>query len=158
MSLFLEANQAADGLFQDVLRRKDRADATRNALGVLHRFKFLFNLPCNLERNIKKVSYVLCNQTKDIKMVREMGVLGWISGLRMCSVPTLSAIRNIYEVYILVTELCLNQYSSAPLIRPPCLPRNCGHIREVVLVAAAKVMAALGIGAFVEWSLREGPL
>ncbi len=22
-------------------------------------------------------------------------------------------------------------YSSPPLIRPPCLPRNCGHIREV---------------------------
>lgn len=50
-----ESNKSADLLFQDVLRRKDRADATRNALGVLHRFKFLFNLPCSIERNIKKV-------------------------------------------------------------------------------------------------------
>lgn len=50
-----EANQAADAMFRDILRRKERADATRNALGALQRFKFLFNLPCTLERNIKKV-------------------------------------------------------------------------------------------------------
>ena len=51
-----EANNAAYSLFHDVLGRKDRADATRNALGVLHRFKFLFNLPCSIDRNIQKVS------------------------------------------------------------------------------------------------------
>ena len=53
--LFSGSNKSADMLFQDVLGRKDRADATINALGVLHRFKFLFNLPCSLDRNIKKV-------------------------------------------------------------------------------------------------------
>ena len=55
--LFAESNKSADQLFQDVLRRKDRADATRNALGVLHRFRFLFNLPCTIDRNIKKVHF-----------------------------------------------------------------------------------------------------
>ena len=29
------------------------------------------------------------------------------------------------------TEIRDWQYSSPPLIRPPYLPRNCGHIREV---------------------------
>ncbi|KAK2166794.1 hypothetical protein LSH36_35g06011 [Paralvinella palmiformis] len=55
----LKANTAADVLFHDVLGRKDRADATRNALGVLLRFKFLFNLPCSMERNIKTGNYDL---------------------------------------------------------------------------------------------------
>ena len=52
----LESNDAADKLFHDVLNRKDKADATRNTLAVLHRFKFLFNLPLTIERNIQKVS------------------------------------------------------------------------------------------------------
>ncbi|ELU12463.1 hypothetical protein CAPTEDRAFT_207105, partial [Capitella teleta] len=54
-----DANKAATTLFHDVLGRKDSADATRNALGVLHRFKFLFNLPCSMDRNIKKGDYDL---------------------------------------------------------------------------------------------------
>ena len=54
-----ESNEAAKDLFYDVLKRKDRADATRNALGVLQRFKFLFNLPCTMEKNIKKGDYDL---------------------------------------------------------------------------------------------------
>jgi exocyst complex component 2 len=49
----LEANK----LFDEVLARRDRADATRNALGVLLRFKFLFSLPVSIERNIKKGDY-----------------------------------------------------------------------------------------------------
>ena len=56
-----EANTAADVLFHDVLGRKDRADATRNALSVLSRFKFLFNLPCSMERNIKTVCIMSFN-------------------------------------------------------------------------------------------------
>ncbi len=44
-------------MFVDVLGRKDRADATRNALSVLHRFKFLFNLPANIENNLAKGDY-----------------------------------------------------------------------------------------------------
>lgn len=49
------ASDTADTLFQEVLGRKDKADSTRNALNVLQRFKFLFNLPLNIERNIQKV-------------------------------------------------------------------------------------------------------
>merc|ERR1711953_475079 len=41
-------------MFFDVLGRKDRADATRNALNVMNRFKFLFYLPANIEANILK--------------------------------------------------------------------------------------------------------
>ena len=57
--LSLGSNHAAEDLFQDVLRRKDRADATRNALGVLHRFKWLFNLPHTIDTNITKVIYFI---------------------------------------------------------------------------------------------------
>lgn len=51
------ASNTADTLFQEVLGRKDKADSTRNALNVLQRFKFLFNLPLNIERNIQKGDY-----------------------------------------------------------------------------------------------------
>ena len=44
----------ADQMFFEVLGRKDRADATRNALNVMNRFKFLFYLPANIEANIAK--------------------------------------------------------------------------------------------------------
>ncbi|XP_076044833.1 exocyst complex component secretory 5 [Oratosquilla oratoria] len=47
----------ADMLFEDVLQRKDRADGTRNALNVLHRFRFLLYLPVNIERHIQKGDY-----------------------------------------------------------------------------------------------------
>lgn len=55
----MQAKSCADGLFQDVLGRKDKADATRNALNVLQRFKFLFYLPLHIERNIQKGDYNL---------------------------------------------------------------------------------------------------
>uniref|UniRef100_A0A8C7MIS0 Exocyst complex component 2 n=1 Tax=Oncorhynchus kisutch TaxID=8019 RepID=A0A8C7MIS0_ONCKI len=51
------SSDTADTLFQEVLGRKDKADSTRNALNVLQRFKFLFNLPLNIERNIHKGDY-----------------------------------------------------------------------------------------------------
>lgn len=47
----------AKKLFDDVLARRERADATRNALGVMQRNKFLFNLPVSIERNIRKAEY-----------------------------------------------------------------------------------------------------
>ena len=56
--LVTEANKAAENVFDDVLGRKDRADATRNALCVLNRFKLLFYLPSTIEKNIEKV--VVC--------------------------------------------------------------------------------------------------
>lgn len=48
------AKQEADRMFFDVLGRKDSADATRNAINVLNRFRFLFNLPANIEANLAK--------------------------------------------------------------------------------------------------------
>ncbi|XP_062584867.1 exocyst complex component 2-like isoform X2 [Saccostrea cucullata] len=57
--LLMQAKSCADGLFQEVLGRKDKADSTRNALSVLQRFKFLFYLPLNIDRNIKKGDYSL---------------------------------------------------------------------------------------------------
>lgn len=57
--LLMQAKSCADGLFKEVLGRKDKADRTRNALSVLQRFKFLFYLPVNIERNIKKGDYNL---------------------------------------------------------------------------------------------------
>ncbi|PVD20477.1 hypothetical protein C0Q70_18633 [Pomacea canaliculata] len=55
--LLMQAKSCADGLFQEVLGRKDKADSTRNALNVLTKFRFLFHLPLNMERNIQKGDY-----------------------------------------------------------------------------------------------------
>lgn len=53
---FLESAKAGEGLFRDVLRCKTRADKTRSALTVLQRYRFLFNLPHTIEKNITNVS------------------------------------------------------------------------------------------------------
>lgn len=47
----------ANNLFKDVLKRRERADSTRNALGVLQRFRFLFTLPVTIERNVQRGEY-----------------------------------------------------------------------------------------------------
>ncbi|XP_060533732.1 exocyst complex component 2 [Cylas formicarius] len=52
-----ESEREARKLFDDVLSRKERAEKTRNALNVLTRFKFLFCLPCAIDRNLKKGEY-----------------------------------------------------------------------------------------------------
>ncbi|KAL1502410.1 hypothetical protein ABEB36_007556 [Hypothenemus hampei] len=52
-----ESEHEARKLFDDVLNRKDRAEKTRNALNVLTRFRFLFCLPCAIDRNVKKGDY-----------------------------------------------------------------------------------------------------
>lgn len=49
----------ANKLFDDVLARRDRADATRNALSIMQRYKFLFCMPINIEKNIKRGNYDL---------------------------------------------------------------------------------------------------
>lgn len=56
-SILDEASQKANTLFTTVLSCKDRADSIRNTLNVIQRFKFLFYLPLNIERNIKKEDY-----------------------------------------------------------------------------------------------------
>ncbi|GIY24409.1 exocyst complex component 2 [Caerostris extrusa] len=52
-----KAKEEAFGLFEEMLSRKEKADSTRNALSVLQRFRFLFNLPANIEKNIRKGDY-----------------------------------------------------------------------------------------------------
>lgn len=47
----------ANTLFEGVLKRRERADATRNTLSVLQRFRFLFTLPVTIERNIQRGEY-----------------------------------------------------------------------------------------------------
>ncbi|KAK6630582.1 hypothetical protein RUM43_014567 [Polyplax serrata] len=55
-------------LFQEVLARRERADATRNALTVLTRFKFLFCLPSTIEKNVHKGDFdVIINDYARVK-------------------------------------------------------------------------------------------
>ena len=54
---FADTVRCAEELFHDVLSRKDRADKMRNALNIMQRFRFLFSLPRNVEKNIKNVSH-----------------------------------------------------------------------------------------------------
>ena len=49
----------ANKLFDDVLARRDRADATRSALALMQRYRFLFCMPVNIEKNIKRGNYDL---------------------------------------------------------------------------------------------------
>ncbi|KAK9509163.1 hypothetical protein O3M35_006540 [Rhynocoris fuscipes] len=44
-------------LFDGVLKGREKADRTRNALGVLQRFKFLFTLPAVIDRAMAKEDY-----------------------------------------------------------------------------------------------------
>lgn len=72
-----QAREKAESVFKDVLARKvlsivlifdllfhskDTADATRNALSVLTRFKFIFFLPKQIDENMAKV-LVLFSET-----------------------------------------------------------------------------------------------
>ncbi len=67
-----------------------------------------------------------------------------------------SNIAQNYLGYIVTALALIRQYSSSHLIRPPCLPRSCGHSlrREgeanAFIVAAAKIMATLERVASVE--------
>ncbi|XP_024946623.1 exocyst complex component 2 isoform X2 [Cephus cinctus] len=54
-----ESMAEANKLFDDVLARRDRADATRNALSLMQRYRFLFCMPVNIEKNIKRGNYDL---------------------------------------------------------------------------------------------------
>lgn len=50
-----ETSIEGEKIFNSVLNCKKRADVTRNALSVLQRYRFLFNLPKSIEMNIKNV-------------------------------------------------------------------------------------------------------
>ncbi|XP_063634029.1 exocyst complex component 2 [Cydia splendana] len=49
----------ADSLFSEILARKENADRTREALVLLTRHKFLFQLPASIDKNIRKKEYDL---------------------------------------------------------------------------------------------------
>ncbi|KAF7992409.1 hypothetical protein HCN44_001734 [Aphidius gifuensis] len=49
----------ANKLFDNVLIRRDRADATRSALSLMQRYRFLFCMPVNIEKNINRGNYDL---------------------------------------------------------------------------------------------------
>lgn len=51
---FLESINSSHALFDDVLSRREKADKSRAALSVLNRYKFLFCLPTNIEKNASK--------------------------------------------------------------------------------------------------------
>ncbi|CAB3404404.1 unnamed protein product [Caenorhabditis bovis] len=80
--LIMESKIKAENVFADVLKRKDDADATRNALGVIVRFKFIFFLSSKIDENMKKDEYItILNdytrakslyQDSDIPLFREL--------------------------------------------------------------------------------------
>lgn len=56
--LIKDSKTKAESVFADVLKRKDDADATRNALGVIVRFKFIFFLSSKIDESMKKGEYI----------------------------------------------------------------------------------------------------
>ncbi|XP_023934089.1 exocyst complex component 2 [Bicyclus anynana] len=54
-----ESITLADSLFSEILSRKENADKTREALSLLTRHKFLFQLPASIDKNIRKKEYDL---------------------------------------------------------------------------------------------------
>ncbi|XP_060810472.1 exocyst complex component 2 [Amyelois transitella] len=54
-----ESITLADSLFAEILSRKENADKTREALSLLTRHKFLFQLPASIDNNIRKKEYDL---------------------------------------------------------------------------------------------------
>lgn len=51
------ASNEAHAIFDNIISRKDKSDSTRNALNVLQRYRFLFNLPSNIDRSMQKKDY-----------------------------------------------------------------------------------------------------
>ncbi|KAF6199539.1 hypothetical protein GE061_007565 [Apolygus lucorum] len=53
----MKSKQEGKVLFDGVLKGKEKADRTRNALGVLQRFRFLFTLPAAIDRSMQRADY-----------------------------------------------------------------------------------------------------
>ncbi|OTF74511.1 exocyst complex component 2-like protein [Euroglyphus maynei] len=51
------ANDEAHAIFDNIISRKDDADSMRNALNVLQRYRFLFNLPSNIDKSMQRKDY-----------------------------------------------------------------------------------------------------
>ncbi|XP_022914951.2 exocyst complex component 2 [Onthophagus taurus] len=63
-----ESQREAGKLYTDLYTRGERVESTRNALNVLTRFKFLFSLPCSINRNVKKGDYdIIINDYMRVK-------------------------------------------------------------------------------------------
>ncbi|KAF5404749.1 Exocyst complex component 2 [Paragonimus heterotremus] len=54
-----ESRNLGHSLFEGILKRRDRTDSIRNAIAVLQRYQFLFNLPHAIRMNISKGDYSL---------------------------------------------------------------------------------------------------
>lgn len=50
-----ETLDEASAIFEQILRRKENTDSMRTSLSILHKFRFLFNLPVQIEHNVKTV-------------------------------------------------------------------------------------------------------
>lgn len=59
MFFISESISVADTLFSEILSRKENADKTREALSLLTRHKFLFQLPSSIDKNIRKKEFDL---------------------------------------------------------------------------------------------------
>ena len=55
-----KASHEAHDIFDEILTRKDLADSTRNALNVLQRYRFLFNLPSNIDCILSRMGFQPC--------------------------------------------------------------------------------------------------
>lgn len=51
------ARTEAHAIFDAIISRKDKSDSTRNALNVLQRYRFLFNLPSNIDKSMQRKDY-----------------------------------------------------------------------------------------------------
>lgn len=72
-----KAESEAHQIFDSVLSKKELADSTRNALNVLQRYRFLFNLPSSIERNASKGDYdVVINDYSRAKALFEKNEVG----------------------------------------------------------------------------------
>ncbi|XP_003744375.1 exocyst complex component 2 [Galendromus occidentalis] len=49
--------EEASSIFEAILRRKENSDSMRTSLAILHKFRFLFNLPAQIENNVKMGDY-----------------------------------------------------------------------------------------------------
>lgn len=72
-----KAESEAHQIFDSVLSKKELADSTRNALNVLQRYRFLFNLPSIIERNASAGDYdVVINHYSRAKALFEKNEVG----------------------------------------------------------------------------------
>ncbi|CAH8874221.1 unnamed protein product [Trichobilharzia szidati] len=58
-SILYDSRTLGYRLFEDVLKRRERGDSIRNAISVMQRYQFLFNLPHAIRTNISKGDYNL---------------------------------------------------------------------------------------------------